>query len=199
MKTITLHIYDSSNVDVTKLHQFPYLTDEDICNINKFQTELGKREQIISAYFKRKYVGEYYLDKNKKPISDRTFFNISHSNGIVIFAQADVPIGVDIEHIKKIDKDIKEYVTSEEEYRSIKTDEDFFKIWINKESLLKANGCGLTKDIKNVPAFPIEGIREYKGKKYYSHIIKDNNYLISVTIQDTENFNIKVIKEYVGD
>ena len=118
---------------------------------------------------------------------------------MVYLAQADVPIGVDIEHIKKIDKDIKEYVTSEEEYRSIKTDEDFFKIWINKESLLKANGCGLTKDIKNVPAFPIEGIREYKGKKYNSNIIKDNNYLISVTIQDTEDFNIKVIKEYVGD
>ena len=198
MKEIVLHVLDSSFLDVNKLHQLSFLTEEDYSIIDSYQTELGKREAAISQYFKRKYIGKYYLD-NKKPKAQETHFNISHSDGLVIFAQCDeYNIGIDIENsTRKIDSDIKKYVTSNEEYGSIKTDEDFFNIWVSKESLVKAIGTGIDRDIKNVPAFPLNGIKEYRGKKYYSHLIKYKDFSISITLFGSEDFVINVQQEEI--
>ena len=198
MKEIVLHVLDSSILDVNKLHQLSFLTEEDYSIIDSYQTDLGKREAAISQYFKRKYIGKYYLD-NKKPKAQETHFNISHSDGLVIFAQCvEYDIGIDIENsTRKIDTDIKRYVTSSEEYGSIKTDEDFFNIWVSKESLVKAIGTGIDRDIKNVPAFPLNGIKEYRGKKYYSHLIQYKDFSLSITLCGSEDFTINIIQEEI--
>lgn len=191
MKELFLRSFDSTKIDVSLLHFLAQLTNEDIENFQKYKTDLGKQEQAISSYFKKKYVGSYSFNDNKKPVSDKTKFNISHSNGVVVFVQNDNrETGIDIEHIKHIDSDIKQFATSDEEYAQIKTDEDFFKFWVSKESLLKACGSGMVRDVKNVPAMPFDGVKEYNGKHYYSHLMKKDDYLISITLEGIEDFII---------
>ena len=194
MNEIELHILDTSNITADSLYNLPFLKTEDFEEFERYKTDIGKKEKAISAYFKRKYIGEYSLNENGKPIAKDIYFNVSHSNGIVIFAKYSTPIGVDIEHIESKDEDIKRYITNDEEYSKIQNDEDFFSIWVSKESLVKANGSGL-KDIKTIPALPYDGIKQYEGEKYYSHLLKINDYFISVTILDLNDFIIKTIIE----
>lgn len=196
MNEIELHILDTSNITVDSLYNLPYLKAEDIKEFERYKTEKGKKEKAISAYFKRKYIGDYCLGKNGKPIANNIYFNVSHSNGIVIFAKYNKEIGVDIEHIESKNEDIKRYISSDEEYLRIKNDEDFFSIWVSKESLAKANGIGIS-DIKAIPALPFDGLKEYEGMKYCSHLLEINDYFISVTIQDKNDFIIKQIIEEI--
>ena len=196
MNEIDLHILNTSNITADSLYNLPYLKAEDIEEFERYKTETGKKEKAISAYFKRKYIGEYSLNENGKPITKDIYFNVSHSNGIVIFAKYNKAIGVDIEHIESKNEDIKKYISSDEEYSKIKTDEDFYSIWVSKESLVKSDGSGL-KEVKTIPAFPLDGIKEYNGVKYISHLLKINDYFISITIQDDRDFLIKTINEEV--
>ena len=196
MNGIELHILDTSNITTDSLYNLPYLKAEDIEEFERYKTEIGKKEKAISAYFKRKYIGEYSINENGKPVAKDIYFNVSHSNGIVVFAKYNKAIGVDIEHIESKNEDIKKYISSDEEYSKIKTDEDFYSIWVSKESLVKADGSGL-KEVKTIPAFPLDGTKEYNGVKYYSHLLKINDYFISITIQDDRDFLIKTINEEV--
>ena len=74
------------------------------------------------------------------------FYNISHSGDYAVCAAADSPIGVDIQKLRKPDMRIAERRFTEDEYNYICKDEDrnFFRIWTRKESILKADGAGIT-------------------------------------------------------
>ena len=85
-------------------------------------------------------------------------FNISHSHGYALCALAARPVGVDIEKIVPIrDALIKKTLTEEEQSafaRLIESgcpkEELFFRFWTLKESYLKWDGCGLTKELKEI-------------------------------------------------
>ena len=186
MNEIILLVYDTNKMSIDSLANLPYLKDEDIEEFSRFKKDTGKKEKAVSAYFKRKYIGSYLLDENKKPIADGIYFNVSHSNGVVVFAKYLKPIGVDIEHIKSKNEDIKDFVLSDSEKKFVKSDEDFFSIWVSKESLIKCIGTGLKKDVKAIPSIPLDGKKEYEGKTFYSHLLKINDYKVSVTIEDDD-------------
>lgn len=186
MNEIILLVYDTNKMSIDSLGNLPYLNNEDIEEFSRFKTDTGKKEKAVSAYFKRKYIGSYLLDENKKPIADDIYFNVSHSNGVVVFAKYIKPIGVDIEHIKSKNEDIKDFVLSDSEKKFVKSDEDFFSIWVSKESLIKCIGTGLKKDVKAIPSIPLDGKKEYEGKTFYSHLLKINDYLVSVTMEDDD-------------
>jgi len=195
MNEIILLVYDTNKMSIDSLGNLPYLNNEDIEEFSRFKTDTGKKEKAVSAYFKRKYIGTYSLDKNKKPIADGIYFNISHSNGVVVFAKYIKPVGVDIEHIKRKNEDIRDFVLSDVEKEQVKSDEDFFNIWVSKESLIKCIGTGLKRDVNTIPSIPLNGKKEYEGKTFYSHIIKMNDYVVSLTIEDTLDFKISIIIE----
>ena len=105
-------------------------------------------------------------------------------------------IGVDTEVIEKKDlNDLIDYVCSKDEKDSIKTTEDFYKVWVSKESLVKCVGLGIKKDMKDVLALPLDGAKEYEGINYYSHLIEYNDYFISITLKGKEDFKIEIEKE----
>lgn len=118
-------------------------------------------------------------------------FNLSHSGDYIVIAIADCPIGIDIERIKPLDTKIAiDYFTEQElKYlgsRRGKQSERFYKIWVLKESFIKAVGRGLS--------FPIKKINfEYKGggntvlklkylnKKWFFRIYGiDKNYKMAI-------------------
>ncbi|UOY05738.1 4'-phosphopantetheinyl transferase superfamily protein [Muricauda sp. SCSIO 64092] len=103
-------------------------------------------------------------------LSDTLDFNISHSGQFVVCAISDsIPVGIDIEKIKKIEIDsFKSYMTAQE-YRNIiyseKSQEEFFGYWTKKEAVLKAIGRGLSM---NLNGFEIMGNEtSVEGEKYY--------------------------------
>ncbi len=198
MDKINLYVVDTRKHTFSELLSYTKISDEDLKTLDKFRVLEVKKEKLASLYFKRKYVGEFSINEDGKPVSKNLFFNISHSKGVVVIAiSKEHEIGVDIEVIKSKDEDLVKYVSSEEEYKFIKTEFDFLSIWTNKESLVKCLGTGIKSDIKSIPALPLNGKKEFKGETYFSKITKVNDSIISITIKDKNDFDFDLVMEEV--
>jgi len=191
VKVVLLNVTNLSD----DFHELSFLRDEDFNYINKFKTDLGRKEHAISMYLKRKYVGDFFVDLNGKPMSDSTYFNVSHSHGLVGIAICDIPIGLDIELVRPSEENIHAFISNIEEHQYIHDDNSFYEIWTNKESLMKCIGTGIYGDIKNIPALPINGLKEHNKKFFYTKNIVYNNYIISITTQSQDDFEIVFLEE----
>lgn len=192
MNEVIVYALDTNRFSEFELKRFVSLSNADLEFVSKYKEPKSYKEHLASMYLKRKYVGDFYIGENEKPLAKSIYFNVSHSNGLVVLAVSkDHEIGIDIEIIREVKNDLKRYVTNDSEYQSIKSNEDFFRIWTSKESLLKCIGTGL-KDIKNVPAMPFDGKKSYLGKTYFSHLINLGCYLLSITMCGA-NFNYSFI------
>jgi len=199
MAKVQLYIINTEKYEYQKLLKAKYLKDEDIANAEKYKLEVGKKEHLASDYLKNKYVGDYYYNENEKPVSDTSFFNVSHSYGHVIMAYSkDVPVGADVELKRTVSPDLVKYVSSESEYEKIKNDNDFYKLWTSKESVVKCQGDGLLKNIKDIPGIPFEGKKTFDNDTYYSKIIEHDDIIVSITIKDENDFEIEVINEEIS-
>ena len=89
---------------------------------------------------------EIIREEGKKPRFDiqDVYFNLSHSNGVLLVGISHVPIGVDIEKIRPIDFKKFDFIDAEDE-------QDFFEKWTERESYLKFTGEGLSKLRKEIP------------------------------------------------
>lgn len=78
-------------------------------------------------------------------------FNVSHSKEMVVCAVGKTPVGTDVEKIKSVKYDVKERVCTKDELEQIKdSDEEFIKLWTQKEAVVKKYGTGIAKgDFKN--------------------------------------------------
>lgn len=191
MKRITIHFINNkcSNIDSRLLR------DEDLEVVNKFSCLEAKREKTISLALIRKYIGDYYLGEYGKPLSKEKEFNISHSKGAVVLVIDEVPVGIDIEQIRPVDEKLKDYISNEEENRYIKDEQTFYEVWTNKESLLKAIGTGIRGKLKEIPGLPINGVRNYQNRAFKSKTIIHQGYVITLTRESLEDFDIDVIEE----
>ena len=85
-------------------------------------------------------------------------FNISHCKGLVACALSDEPIGLDVEQIQDIKDSLPKRVLSKEEqeflaeYREDEAQylELFFRFWTLKESYIKWDGRGFSKEPRNI-------------------------------------------------
>ena len=100
-------------------------------------------------------------------------------------------VGVDIERIDENKADAIRYVLDEEE-KKINDLPTLFKLWSNKESLIKCSSNGL-KDIKRIKGLPLVGYRNINGEDYYTESLVYNGYSLSVSIKGNEPFNMKII------
>ena len=186
---------DINNTDVESLFRGVYFTETERKEFEKYTNEIVRKERIISRYLKNKYIKDYYIDENGKPLSKDKYFNISHSHGVVVLVIDTVPVGVDVELIRKHDDKLASFISSSEEKEYIIDDESFFKVWTNKEALTKAFGLGIREDVKKIPALPIDSIKEYHGHTYRNKTIRYNDYIITISRESLEDFEIKAIKE----
>ncbi len=102
------------------------------------------------------------LSRSGKPYavcpSSRFEFNISHATGIVVIAwNASHPVGIDVESTDQSlpFQEISRVAFSETECAVLSTanlDEVqhmFFRIWVRKEAVLKAEGCGICETLQS--------------------------------------------------
>ena len=191
MKNIKIDFIDVTDKSVDSLLKLASFSEEEIKEFDRYKNELGKKENIASTFLKKKYIKDIYLNEHGKPLSKDIFFNISHSKGLVVIAISnDSNIGVDVERIRDFDAKMIDYISFKEEKAFIKDNKSFYKIWTNKESLVKCVGTGLTIEIKDIPALPVNGVRHFNNKDYFTSSFELLDAIISVTLEGDSPFEI---------
>jgi len=198
MENVKLYFFDTNKYTFDDLKNSIYITNDDINNSLRYKMDINRKEALISSYFKNKYIDdEIYFNEYNKPISNKYLFNISHSNGLVIFAITNkYDIGIDIELIRDVKENLIKYISNDDELKYIDNEKKFYEIWTSKESIVKSLGKGLFKKVNEIPALPINGIKIFDGITYSSKIIENDSYVISVTLKANEDFNIEFINEF---
>ena len=93
------------------------------------------------------------VTSNGKPYlagEESLYFNLSHSEEMVMCAISEKEVGCDVEKKAVLDRRIAEYVMTEFELeriydleRDVEQQEMFFRLWTLKESYMKATGFGI--------------------------------------------------------
>lgn len=146
---------------------------------------LGKillKELLMKLGYDVNCLNNLLYDRNNRPyIHTNIDFNISHSGEYVLCAIADegLRIGIDIEKIKTVDFNYFQNSMSFKQQEEILTSHNpikkFFKFWTFKESVIKADGRGLSIPLKNI--YFQDNVGCYEDKKWFLRELDiDSNY-----------------------
>jgi len=135
-------------------------------------------------------IEDLIIRKNKygKPFirnRDNLYYNVSHSENIVVCVISSNKIGVDISYVKDVNINVAKQFCNEDEFRYITLSSDYkkslFKIFSLKESYIKMLGRSLM-DIKNVEVIMDGNLLTVKSKHNIriSFIENIDEYLISI-------------------
>jgi len=197
MEKVLLRIVDSKPYKLDDLLNNPLLSVKDEADSLKYLRTENKKERAVANILRNKYIGKCTFSSRGKPLAKGKHFNISHSKGIVCLATSNKDVGVDLEVIRPVDIDFKEFIASKDEKNLIHDDETFFMIWTNKESLLKCMGFGMKSSMDKVPSLPFNNIKFFDKQYFYSKSIKYKNSIITVTRVSSEPFEIEILEETI--
>lgn len=145
-----------------------------------------QKENIENVSIEVKQDGKPYLAGK-----ENLFFNLSHSENMVMCAVADKEVGCDVERKTEFDGALASYVMTKQELQQIygleseaKQQEMFFRLWTLKESYMKATGLGIglepgtfgiAVEQENISVIPPVDERVFYFKEYYA----DDGYCYS--------------------
>lgn len=78
------------------------------------------------------------------------FFNLSHSGNFVGCALHNRKIGLDIQKLTEPRESLIRRVCTQKELASLKSPQDFCRIWAMKESAVKLTGEGITGNFRDI-------------------------------------------------
>lgn len=130
-------------------------------------------------------------------LPDNIDFNISHSGQYALCAvAAHTKVGIDIEEIKDVDFSEFEDLMTTAQWQVIKASANplrtFFRFWAIKESIIKADGRGLSIPLKEIIIQNDEAF--FENKWYLKELKFDENYCANLAV-GIENSVISI--EYV--
>lgn len=134
-----------------------------------------------------------YTAHNRPYLQSKPDFNISHSGAYVMCAFSEQNlVGIDIEEIKPLHMNDFKNVFSDEEWKAINTAENslqqFYSNWTAKESLLKAEGRGITVAMDTVKIATQHGI--FENKEWF---LKKINFNSAYAVHVASNRRIEKI------
>ncbi|AUP80253.1 4'-phosphopantetheinyl transferase family protein [Flavivirga eckloniae] len=135
-------------------------------------------------------------------------FNISHSGDIVVCAIAVEDIGIDVEIVKNIDVHSFKYQMTSSEWEQVissnNVNNSFFTYWTQKESVIKADGMGLSVPLRSFEI--INDRANINGQYFFLKEIKLNDnyicYLASkfrIDMLDIKPKLVFVLEKYYGE
>ena len=126
-----------------------------------------------------------------KPLVEGLFFNLSHIGDYVVLAEADGPVGVDIEEMVPYGDWVRAALAAREYEWMLRgkdereRQERFYRLWTRKESLVKCEGRGFALSPGEISTMPVDEARliAYGGKTYglCSHTF--HGYMLSAALQ----------------
>lgn len=119
------------------------------------------------------------------------YFNLSHTSGLVACVIAEQEVGIDIEVMRPYKKAVISKVCTplEQQWIQEATDpnEAFFKLWTLKESVIKAEGVGLSYPLKQLEfQIDAQGKLQFKVsnlKYHFNQEIIDKQFVLSVCVK----------------
>jgi len=139
-----------------------------------------------------------YNKMGKPFLSSAPFFNISHADNYVVCAfNTKGRIGVDIEKIKAVELNDYQFLFDKESFRAIRQAADpegaFFENWTIREAVLKADGHGLTEDVKNITLS--NHVAKFKETEWYiKPLVLQIGYLTHLATEHLESdFEVRKI------
>lgn len=130
----------------------------------------------------------HYSPEGKPFIDGEFYFNISHSGDYVVLAEADSPVGVDVERVADIgiNDGLKDIALTEREKLFVKDSLlRFYVVWTRKESLVKCEGSGFVSEPCEIDSLPENDFDEpvkYEGKFYRIESFMIDGHIISAAI-----------------
>lgn len=132
------------------------LSAERKCRIMKYLKAEDRKRSLGAGLLLNEILPRYgaspsgiRIGADGKPVVEGIFFNLSHSDNMVICATAKKEVGCDVEKIVKEPEGVAErfFCHSEAEYVKAgmgeERDHRFFRIWTMKESYIKMTGEGM--------------------------------------------------------
>lgn len=116
-----------------------------------------------------------YNEHGKPYLENGPHFSISHCKEGIAVAVSEKPIGIDIESIRKADRELVTRVMNEREQALIKAQTDssreFTRIWTQKEAIVKAQGVGITS---------FEQLLQIRDTAYTVQTYEQEKYIYSI-------------------
>ena len=136
-----------------------------------------------------------YTEFNRPFLPGTVDFNISHSGEYILCALADGSrVGIDIEEIKPVDFSDFTDLMSQEQWQTIMGSPNplkaFFTFWAIKESIIKADGRGLSIPLNDITI--AEDIAFYETRWHLRELRIDKGYCASLAT-DHENPRINLV------
>ena len=199
MKSDTVYIIQKQLIKGNLDYVLSFIDEKRKEKALKLPTEDGRLLSLGAAHLMKKHLPNKEINENEygKPyIEGGPFFNISHSGDYSVLAiHPSREVGVDIEKINETKINAIKYTLSEDEKKE-NNPETLFRMWSNKESIVKCISTGLN-DIKKVNALPLNGPRKIGPKSYFTKSELYKGYSLSITLEGEEEFEIE-IKEEIG-
>ena len=197
METVKVFFLNIDSLYGKEEYLFSVLPTSRINKANGFVNLKDRLLSLAAGYLLYRYIGDCFVDEFGKPRSRNAFFSIAHSEKLAVLAVSkEHEIGIDIEKIRNGEDDTVIGACLNESELKSRAGENPLALFVAKESLAKADGCGLREDVKNIPAFPLDGEVVYKDKKYIRHTLNFEGYVTSVTLEG-KDFVIKTEESYV--
>ena len=199
MRTITIYLLHKNEIQFHLDIVLSLLDQSRFKKANQLSKEGDRLLSYGGGYLMEKYLPneEIKISKNGKPfLEGGPHFNLSHSHDFVgLCVQEGHEIGLDIEYINPNKTKAIRYVLSGEE-ANIDDVEALFKLWSNKESLIKCRG-DLLNNIRLYPGLPLNGAVSYGGATYHRESMIYKGYAVSVTCETSEPFELKILETIV--
>lgn len=192
MQRITVRLIDIDFVRKNSEKILPVIDETRIQKANRFLQETDRLLSLGAGFLLSQYLPEksFVFNENGKPyLKNGPFFNLSHSGDYAVLAvDGEREVGIDIQKIKEKDVSAIEYVSKEKLSLN-----EMFRLWSNKESLIKCLGGNISL-IKDAPGLPLIGARIFKDESYYTQSVLFEGYSLSVTLKGNKPFEIVIEK-----
>lgn len=156
-----VHLYATDIRNLPDPKEDPVLLDklsaERKCRIMKFLKAEDRKRSLGAGLLVNEILprhgaspAEIRVGEDGKPVVEGIFFNLSHSDNMVICATAKKEVGCDVEKIVRAPKGVAERFFHPSEAKYVKAgigeerDHRFFRIWTMKESYIKMTGEGMS-------------------------------------------------------
>ena len=140
---------------------------------------------LLTAEVKKNEHGKPLMAGPAECTVGEVYFNISHSDGYVAVAVADVPVGIDVETKTDPGLKIMSRFYSQEEQSAVRAAEDpqkeFRRLWTRKEAYVKCVGTGIHGEVSEIPSLP-----DISGAYRLITLKEEEEYTLSVVLKSPD-------------
>lgn len=189
---IKLYIADTGGLDIDLALQ--RVSEARRSKVLRLPDDEKKRQSLGAELLLRRAVGgraEYSLGENGKPYFEGSplFFSLAHSGRYAVCAVSDFDIGVDIEAPHEGSERLASRFFAPEEYRLVaesqQPDREFCRLWVLKESLIKARGGRLADMAGFSVADGVEGfsLRSFEHEGCFIGLCVKTDHMDEITFE----------------